>query len=75
MCGQLMVTPEGRSNELAPLEDINTKIAQIRDELRLASDATSEAVSVIKEANANPGANYYWLIFVALYAGSYFYNG
>ena len=67
----MLVTPDERRGEV-PLEDIRSKVAELRDLMKESNDEAAEAVDVLKTASSSPGSSYYWLIFVILYAGVYF---
>ena len=70
---QVLVTPDERTQQL-PLEEIKQKIVELRDEMKTSNETAAEEISLLKNATSNPGSNYYWLIFVFIYAGVYFFQ-
>jgi hypothetical protein len=64
----IQTTDEGRKQ----FSLVRAKILSIRDFLDASSEVTSKSITKLKESSSNPGSNYYWLIFVALYVGVYF---
>eukprot|EP01041_Mallomonas_annulata_P009885 gene9885-20570_t len=60
---QVLVTVEERTKEMAPVEDIKAKIDELKEVMKESTEASANVVAVLKDATANPGSNYYWLIF------------
>jgi len=71
---QVLVTPEERSQSLAPLDEIKAKVAELRSMMKESNDSAAEVIALLKNANSNPGSNYYWLIFIFIYGGVYFFQ-
>lgn len=71
---QVLLTPDERSQSTAPLEDIQRKIEELRQEMQDCNDHATDTVEMLKTASSNPGSNYYWLIFVVIYGGVYFFQ-
>eukprot|EP00607_Mallomonas_marina_P002662 CAMPEP_0182437798 /NCGR_PEP_ID=MMETSP1167-20130531/85292_1 /TAXON_ID=2988 /ORGANISM="Mallomonas Sp, Strain CCMP3275" /LENGTH=159 /DNA_ID=CAMNT_0024630847 /DNA_START=591 /DNA_END=1067 /DNA_ORIENTATION=- len=57
---QVMVTPEEKTQCLASLDEIKAKISELRDVMKESNQNTVDTISLMKDANANPGSNYYW---------------
>ena len=58
----------------ASVEAITYKLAELREIMEQSGDATTGIIDTLKNSSSNPGSNYYWLIFVALYGGVYFFQ-
>ena len=56
------------------VENINNKLGELREIMELSGDSTIGIIDTLKNASSNPGSNYYWLIFVLLYGGVYFFQ-
>lgn len=56
------------------LEEIQSKIALAKNRMTDADERANAALDSLKTSSANPGSNYYWLIFVAIYGGVYFFQ-
>ena len=63
-----------KSGESASAESICAKMAEMREIMEQSNDSTVVVIDALKNASSNPGSNYYWLIFVALYGGVYFFQ-
>ena len=55
-------------------EKVQSKIDKFRDIMQQSSEKTNIIVQALKDSSTNPGSKYYWLLFVAMYAGIYFLN-
>ena len=62
------------SQDLSQIESIRSKILNIRDQMEVANEAYSKRIEDLKNSSTNPGSNYYWLVFVVLYGGIYFFQ-
>lgn len=63
---------EGQNGlELAAMQ---SKLCEIREKLEQAGDHTSEFIEDLRQCAANPGSQYYFIIFIALYGGVYFFQ-
>ena len=60
------------SMDPAQLAAVQSKLAELRDVLDHSAGATAHYIDALRRCSSNPGSNYYWLIFVALYGGIYF---
>lgn len=63
--------------DIAPqdsLEQIQAKIALAKNRINDADERANAALDTLKKSNPTPGSNYYWLIFVAIYGGVYFFQ-
>ena len=56
------------------LEEMQSKIAQAKNRMTDADERASSALDSLKSSSASPGSSYYWLIFVAIYGGVYFFQ-
>lgn len=54
------------------LDELQNKLLELRDGMEQASDNSSKFIEALKKCSTNPGANYYWIIFVLIYGGVYF---
>lgn len=54
------------------LSSVQGKIAELRDQLDYSNEATAQYIEALRQCSANPGSNYYWLVFVVLYGSIYF---
>lgn len=71
---QVLLTPDERSHATAPMEDIQRKIEELRQEMQDCNDQAADTMELLKSASSNPGSNYYWLIFVLIYGSVYFFQ-
>lgn len=55
-------------------EKVQSKIDKFREIMQQSSEKTNIIVQALKDSSSNPGSKYYWLLFVAMYAGIYFLN-
>jgi len=63
------------SDDTSPKEDnLAVKMQEVHGVMQLSDDFTSNIVAKLRDANTNPLSNYYWLIFVFIYAGAYFWQ-
>lgn len=60
------------SSENVDLAVVKAKITEIRDSMEETSEGYNRRIDDLKSSNNNPGSNYYWIVFVILYAGIYF---
>mmetsp|Transcript_25551 Transcript_25551/g.42838 ORF Transcript_25551/g.42838 Transcript_25551/m.42838 type:complete len:340 (-) Transcript_25551:283-1302(-) len=60
------------SNSQQRLESAQQQLLSLRDQMDSSNDSTSKYIEALKNCSSNPGSNYYWIIFVALYGGIYF---
>ena len=65
---------DGNSASRESLEELQSKIALAKNQMTLADDRANTALEQLKKSSTNPGSNYYWLIFVAIYGGVYFFQ-
>jgi len=54
------------------LDSVRNKIMSISDSIEQANETLSARIDDLKSSSANPGSNYYWIIFVLLYGGIFF---
>lgn len=54
------------------LSAVRGKMAELRDQLDASGEATTQYIEALRQCSANPGSNYYWLVFVVLYGSIYF---
>jgi hypothetical protein len=58
-------------NDLATL---SKKISQVQSFIKDSSYRADTVLDTLKNSNSNPAAQYYWLIFVFMYVGIYFFQ-
>jgi phosphopantetheine adenylyltransferase len=63
---------KNQTQDASSMESVNDKIAELREFMEQSNESTTTFIETLKNASSNPGSNYYWLIFVALYGGIYF---
>ena len=56
----------------AQVNDIQSNLAKLRDSLEESGETTAQRIEALKQCSSNPGSQYYWIIFVALYGSIYF---
>jgi hypothetical protein len=61
-------------NDSQRLELINTKIAELRNEIEMADETSLSTIELLRNSTSNPGSKYYWIIFVFIYAGVYLFQ-
>lgn len=54
------------------LENVQLKVEELRDEMEVACESTSNYIEDLANCSSNPGSSYYWLIFVIMYGSVYF---
>lgn len=59
-------------SDASKLEEVQGKLSELRDQMDQSNETTSMYIETLKNCSNNPGANYYWLIFVVMYGGMYF---
>jgi hypothetical protein len=67
--GDLGATPAKGDMQL---ESVQHKLVELRDIMDHNNDATTQSIEALRSCSSNPGANYYWLIFVVMYGSIYF---
>jgi replication-associated recombination protein RarA len=55
-------------------ETVANKLTELRDIMDQSGESTTNIIEALKNSSSNPGSNYYWLIFVLLYGGVYFFQ-
>lgn len=55
-------------------EQIQNKIVEVRNEMDQSTDYMMQKVEELRNSSSNPGANYYWLVFVVMYGSIYFFQ-
>ena len=69
---------EAKGNNVSNLqmdpETVQSKIDKFREIMQQSNDKTNSLIDALKNSSSNPGSKYYWLLFVAMYAGIYFLN-
>ena len=58
----------------AALTELQDKMSEMREMMNSVDDRATTALDLLKNSTANPAANYYWLLFVLMYAGVYLFN-
>lgn len=53
-------------------EQSRTKMVDLCDQIEVSNESTQRRIEVLRSSTSNPGANYYWILFVLLYGGVYF---
>lgn len=74
---QVIVSVAGdkkQAYDATSVEAITSKLAELRDIMEQSGEATTGIIDTLKNSSSNPGSNYYWLIFIALYGGVYFFQ-
>lgn len=74
---QVMISAVGNKNQqhdANTAEMITSKLAELRDIMEQSTDSASSIIDTLKNSSSNPGSSYYWLIFVFLYGGVYFFQ-
>jgi hypothetical protein len=56
------------------VEEIKRKIIEVREQMDQTNENTSLKIEELKNSSSNPGANYYWIIFVLMYGGIYLFQ-
>jgi hypothetical protein len=51
---------------------IQDKLATLREDVDGAAQAATAHIDALRQCSSNPGANYYWIVFVVLYGSVYF---
>jgi hypothetical protein len=51
---------------------IQDKLATLREDVDGAARAATAHIDALRQCSSNPGANYYWIVFVVLYGSVYF---
>ena len=64
--------PAATASDEQRLSSVQSKIAELRDQLDQASEATAQHIEALRQCSSNPGSNYHWLVFVVLYGSVYF---
>jgi cell division transport system permease protein len=67
--------PTGPAAAPVNVAEVATKMSEVRDVMEQSNDATVAVVDKLKNSSSNPGSQYYWLLFVAMYGGMYFFGG
>jgi hypothetical protein len=62
------------STEPVQLEIVKEKILTLRSELDSTDDRYTYIIDDLKSSTSSVGSSYYWVIFVVLYGGIYFFN-
>ena len=72
---QVIISTAGdKKNDPASIEGITAKLAELHEIMEISGESTVGIIEVLKNSSTNPGSNYYWLIFVILYGGVYFFQ-
>lgn len=50
------------------------KVSEIRNDMVSVDERASRALDTLKKASSNPLSSYYWLVFVVIYGGVYFFQ-
>lgn len=53
-------------------DSMRTKLVELCDQVEMATESTKRHILHLKNSSSNPGASYYWVLFVILYGGIYF---
>jgi hypothetical protein len=61
-------------NSEIELNDLEYKVTELSSAMKNAESLLENLLVHLKSANMNPVANYYWLIFVAVYACAYYFQ-
>jgi hypothetical protein len=56
------------------LEALSGKLAELRSEMECSDESMTQTIEKLRSASTNPGAQYYWLVFVFMYAGIYLFQ-
>ena len=67
--------PTGPAAAPVNVAEVANKMSELRDVMEQSNDATVAVVDKLKNSSSNPGSQYYWLLFVAMYGGMYFFGG
>ena len=51
---------------------IKNNLTEIRDKMDNSSEIAFNQIEELRKSSSNPGSNYYWIIFVLMYASIYF---
>ena len=54
------------------IELLNDKISNLTTVIEVNDEKTSKIIHILKTSTSSLGANYYWLVFIFMYAGIYF---
>jgi hypothetical protein len=50
---------------------IQDKLATLREDVDCAAQTATAHIDALRQSSSNPGANYYWIVFVVLYGSIY----
>lgn len=64
----------GKPLDETQLSNIKSKIVELRDQMDQSNEMTMQRIDKLRNSSSNPGANYYWIIFVVMYGGIYFFQ-
>ena len=53
------------------MDTLKEKILVLKNQIESTNEDTSKQILMLKNSSSNPGANYYWIIFVLIYGGIY----
>lgn len=55
------------------IEQLQEKIVELRDQIDNSNENAVKSIERLRNCSSNPGANYYWIIFVLMYGGILYY--
>lgn len=56
------------------LPAIQSKLGELREQLEQAGDSTTLLIEDLRQCAANPGSQYYFIVFIVLYGGIYIFQ-
>lgn len=61
----------GSGGDEEQLPVIQSKLGELREQLEQAGDNTTLLIEDLRQCAANPGSQYYFIVFIVLYGGIY----
>jgi len=68
---ELQASLESNQERASSHRETQSKMSELQDQIDLTNEATATRILQLKNCSANPGASYYWVLFVLLYGGIY----
>ncbi|RYH08378.1 hypothetical protein EON65_40930 [archaeon] len=60
------------SQDVQHIQEVRSRLMRLRSDMELQGESFGRRIEDLKQSSSNPGANYYWILFVLLYGGIYF---
>lgn len=62
---------DGNTKYPEQVREVQSMLLELRDQMDKSSESSMKFIDDLRHCSANPGSNYYWVIFVVLYGGFY----